>query len=59
MSSRLAADTAYGTGKFFGWPIGAGIAPHIPVWGNSQRDDGSLSRGDFVFDPERNTYICP
>lgn len=57
--SRLAADTAYGTGKFLGWLIGAGIAPHIPVWDKSQRDDGSLSRGDFVFDPERNTYTCP
>ena len=45
--SRLAADTAYGTGKFLGWLIGAGIAPHIPVWDKSQRDDGSLSRGDL------------
>ena len=57
--SRLAADTAYGTGKFLGWLIGAGIAPHIPVWDKSQRDDGSLPRGDFVFDPERNIYTCP
>jgi hypothetical protein len=29
---RLAADTAYGTGKFLGWLVGAGITPHIPVW---------------------------
>ena len=29
---RLAADTAYGTGKFLGWLIGAGITPQIPVW---------------------------
>jgi transposase len=57
--SRLAADTAYGTGKFLGWLIGTGIAPHIPVWDMSQRDDGTLSRGDFVFDPERNLYTCP
>src|SRR3981081_1476644 len=28
---HLAADTAYGTGKFLGWLIGAGISPHIPV----------------------------
>ena len=28
---RLAADTAYGTGKFLGWLVGAGIAPQIPV----------------------------
>jgi hypothetical protein len=34
---RLVADTAYGTGKFLGWLIGAGITPQIPVW-DSRRD---------------------
>jgi hypothetical protein len=30
---RLAADTAYGTGKFLGWLIKTKkIIPHIPVW---------------------------
>jgi len=57
--NRLAADTAYGTAKFLGWLIGAGIAPHIPVWDKSRRDDGTLSRGDFAFDPDRNIYTCP
>ena len=57
--SRLAADTAYGTGTFLAWLIANGIAPHIPVWDMSQRDDGTLSRGDFIFDPERNVYTCP
>jgi hypothetical protein len=28
----LAADTAYGTGRFLHWLIGTGISPHIPVW---------------------------
>ena len=28
---RLAADTAYGTGKFLHWVIGTGITPHIPA----------------------------
>src|SRR3954449_158990 len=56
---RLAADTAYGTGKFLSWLIGAGIKPHIPVWDMSQRDDGTLSRADFTFDQERNVYVCP
>src|SRR3977135_1145174 len=37
---HLAADTAYGTGKFLGWLIGAGITPHIPVWDQSTREDG-------------------
>jgi transposase len=56
---RLAADTAYGTGKFLGWVIAAGITPHIPVWDKSAREDGTFSRSDFTFDKERNIYICP
>ena len=56
---RLAADTAYGTGKFLGWLVGAGIAPQIPVWDKSTREDGTFSRSDFTFDRERNVYVCP
>ena len=56
---RLAADTAYGTGKFLHWVIGTGITPHIPVWDMSKREEGILSRADFTFDRERNLYICP
>jgi transposase len=55
----LAADTAYGTGKFLGWLTGTGIAPQIPVWDKSAREDGTFSRSDFTFDRERNIYICP
>jgi transposase len=56
---RLAADTAYGTGKFLHWVIGTGITPHIPVWDMSKREEGILSRADFRFDRQRNLYICP
>jgi transposase len=56
---RLAADTAYGTGKFLQWLISTGITPHIPVWDKSRREDGTFSRADFTFDRERNVYICP
>src|SRR5690348_17189716 len=56
---RLAADTAYGTGKFLGWLAGAGITPQIPVWDKSAREDGTFSRSDFTFDRERNVYVCP
>ncbi|MGC2318193.1 MAG: IS1182 family transposase [Bradyrhizobium sp.] len=56
---RLAADTAYGTGKLLGWLIGAGITPHIPVWDKSTREDGTLSRSDFRWDKRRGVYICP
>ena len=42
---RLAADTAYGTGKFLGWLVKEKkIIPHIPVWEKSDRQDGIFSR---------------
>jgi transposase len=56
---HLAADTAYGTGKFLGWLIGAGISPHIPVWDKSTREDGTLSRSDFRWHKRRGVYVCP
>lgn len=56
---RLAADTAYGTGPFLGWLDEQRIAPHIPVWDKSSREDGTLSRSDFRFDREADLYICP
>jgi len=57
--SYLAADTAYGTGKFLAWTIGRCITPHITVKDQSERTDGTFSRSDFKFDKERNVYICP
>ena len=56
---RLAADTAYGTGRFLGWLVGHRIAPHIPVRDASERDDGTFSRSDFRWDKRRGVYICP
>lgn len=56
---RIAADTAYGTGRLLGWLVEQNIAPHIPVWDKSKRDDGTLSRADFSFDKEGDVYICP
>ena len=56
---RLVADTAYGTAKFLGWLIDAGIRPQIPVWDKSTREDRTFSRADFTFDKERNVYVCP
>ena len=35
------------------------IEPHIPVWDKGNRDDGTFSRSDFIFDPEQDQYICP
>jgi transposase len=57
---RLAADTAYGTGKFLGWLVKIKkIIPHIPVWDKSDRQDGVFSRSDFRWDSKRKIYICP
>ena len=56
---RLAADTAYGTGRFLDWLVEREIAPHIPVWDKSKRDDGTLSRGEFAYDKEDDSYTCP
>ena len=56
---RLAADTAYGTGRFLGWLVGHRIVLHIPVRDASERDDGTLSRRDFRWDRRRGVYICP
>lgn len=56
---RLAADTAYGSGRTLQALIDCGIDPHVPVWDKSQRTDGTFSRADFEYDPERDVYICP
>ena len=56
---RLAADTAYGTGRFLAWLVEQKIEPHIPVWDMSRRKDGTLSRDDFTFDRKRDLYVCP
>jgi hypothetical protein len=57
---RLVGDTAYGSGPMLGWIVNEKqIAPHIPVWDKSERDDGTFVRADFQFDAEHNRYICP
>jgi len=56
---RLAGDTAYGAVRLLKWLVDHGISPHIPVWDKSARFDGTFSRADFIFDRERNIYICP
>jgi transposase len=56
---RLAGDSAYGTGDFLAWLIKQNIAPHVTVRDLSARKDGTFSRADFAFDPERDQYTCP
>ena len=56
---RLAGDSVYGAVRLLKWLVDRKITPHIPVWDKSARHDGTFSRADFVFDLQRNVYICP
>jgi transposase len=56
---RLAGDSVYGAVRLLKWLVDRKITPHVPVWDRSARHDGTFSRADFVFDRERNVYICP
>lgn len=56
---RLAADTAYGSGKTLKALLDCGIDPHVPVIDKSKRTDGTFSKGDFEYDTEHDVYICP
>ena len=54
------ADTAYGSAANLDWLVNEQkVAPYIPVIDKSQRDDGTFSREEFIFDKDRNIYICP
>ena len=57
---RLAADAAYGSAEMLGWLVHErGIEPHIPVFDNSQRLDGTFERAEFTYDHKADAYICP
>ena len=56
----LTADSAYGSAESLAWLVKQkGITPLIPVFDKSNRTDGTFSRADFAFDPERDRYMCP
>jgi len=57
---RLAGDTAYGAAPMLNWLVEEKqIAPHIPVFDRSKREDGTFSREDFRYDEVTDTYTCP
>ena len=57
---RLTADTAYLSAEMLEWLVhDQEIAPHIPVFDKSKREDGSFSREDFTYDPDGDRYRCP
>ena len=50
---RLIGDMAYGVAPMLGWLVEQErIAPHIPVWDRTQRDDAMLSSSDFRWDEQ-------
>ena len=56
----LTADSAYGSAESLAWLVKQKkITPHIPVFDKSTRTDGTFSRADFTFDPQRDRYTCP
>jgi transposase len=57
--SHLIGDTAYGSAPMLGWLQEKQIEPHIPVWDKSERDDGTFSTSDFVWDEQADEYRCP
>src|SRR5450755_1060403 len=45
---RLVGDTAYGTGAMVDWMVNdKNIAPHVPLWDKSERNDGTFGRSAF------------
>jgi len=57
---RLIADTGYGSAEMLNWLVNErAIEPHIPVFDNSKRTDGTFSREDFAYDHKSDTYRCP
>jgi Transposase DDE domain len=58
--ARLVGDAAYGAAPMLNWLVHEKqIEPHVPVLDKTQRDDGTLSRSDFIFDEPHDRYICP
>jgi transposase len=57
---RLAGDSAYGSAPMLNWLVEEKqIAPHIPVFDKSKREDGTFAREDFRYDESTDTYTCP
>ena len=58
--ARLVGDSAYGSAEMLNWLVYEhGIEPHVPVFDKSARKDGTFSREDFTYDPDRDVYFCP
>jgi L,D-transpeptidase catalytic domain len=58
--SRLLGDSGHGSAEMLGWLVYEhGIEPHITVFDQSARADGTFSREDFTYDHAGDVYRCP
>jgi hypothetical protein len=56
---NLAADKAYGRGKFLAWLLERNIQPHIPVIDRRHQTKGHFTAEHFRYEPKENAYYCP
>jgi transposase len=57
---RLVGDTNYGSAAMLNWLVDEKqIEPHVPVCDKSERNDGTFSNSDFIWDEQANEYRCP
>ena len=57
---RLVGDTNYGSAAMLGWLVNEKkIEPHTPVADKTEREDGTFSRSDFVWNEQADEYRCP
>jgi len=56
---NLAADKAYGSGKFLAWLLERNIQPHIPVIDRRHQTQGHFTQEHFRYEPKENVYYCP
>jgi hypothetical protein len=58
--TRLAADTAYGSGPMLSWLVAdKNITPHIPVWDKDPSTLDRLAISNFEWDASNHRYKCP
>ena len=55
----LAADKSYGTAPFLAWLLERTVTPYVPVLDRREQTDGKLTRDAFVYDRERDCFVCP
>jgi transposase len=60
-SFKVVADAGYSNGEQVAHCEAAGIIPYVPLMRtvNNQGDGSLFGRGDFRYEPETDSYICP